>query len=268
MLRVVADLGNSRLKWGRIDDSGTLVERIAVPVDDPPAWSAAWDRWQEQAKAGSAWAVSSVNPPVAAQLAAFLESHEVDAIRWIEAAADVPVAKDVEGAETGGSDRALAVYGAVQLMPRGRPGMVVMCGTAITVERVTANGVWQGGAIAMGLGLAARSLHHFTAQLPLIELAETSPFWGKGTRDSLEAGVFWGTVGTVRELIVRQVADLGSNPWVVWTGGDAQRLAAQITEFDTRVEPDLILLALAQFAFPAGHPGALSSAPSRASKPS
>ncbi len=251
MLRVIADLGNSRLKWGRVDDSGKLAERIALPVDDPAAWSDAWDRWKALAAAGSSWAVSSVNPPVAARLAAFLESHEIDTIRWIESAAVVPIAKDVEGAEIGGSDRALAVYGAVQLMTPGRPGLVVMCGTAITVERVTAEGVWQGGAIAMGLGLAIRSLHHFTAQLPLIELSEISPSWGRGTRDSLEAGVFWGTVGAIRELIARQVADLGGSPWVVWTGGDAERLAAHIGGYDTRVEPDLILLALAQVAFPA-----------------
>ena len=174
----------------------------------------------------------------------------VGSVQWITAASLVPIAKDVEGAETGGSDRALAVYGAVQQMPAGRPGLVVMCGTAITVERITTLGVWQGGAIAMGLGLAIRSLHHFTAQLPLIELSEVSPAWGRGTRDSLEAGVFWGTVGAIRELLFRQVADLGDSPWVVWTGGDAERLAAEISGYDTRVEPDLILLALADLAFP------------------
>ncbi len=251
MLRVVADLGNSRLKWGRLDDSSNLVERLAVPVEDAAAWSAAWTCWKERAAAGSSWAISSVNPPVATKLAVFLESQGITTIRWIDSAADVPIAKDVEGAQMGGSDRALAVYGAVQLMAPGRPGLVVMCGTAITVERVTASGVWQGGAIAMGLGLAARSLHHFTAQLPLIELSEISPCWGRGTRDSLEAGIFWGTVGAVRELIFRQVADLGPNPWVVWTGGDAERLAAHITEYDSRVEPDLILQAIARLAFPA-----------------
>jgi len=250
VLRVVADLGNSRLKWGRIDESGNLAERIAVPVDDPGAWSTAWSHWRKLAAAGSSWAVSSVNPPVGDQLALFLESEHVESIRWIQSAAEVPIAKDVEGAEIGGSDRALAVYGAAQLMGPGRPGLVVMCGTAITVERVTAAGVWQGGAIAMGLGLAGRALHHFTAQLPLIELSEVSPCWGRGTRDSLEAGVFWGTVGAIRELIFRQVADLGADPWVVWTGGDAERLAAQITEYDSRVEPDLILTAIARIAFP------------------
>jgi type III pantothenate kinase len=254
VLRVVADLGNTRLKWGRLDDSGKLIERIAVPVDDPAGWSLALERWQELARDGSTWAVSSVNPPVGARLAAFLQGRGASCIRWIDSAAEVPVAKDVEGADSGGSDRALAVYGALELMQPGQPGLVIMCGTAITVERITAEGIWQGGAIAMGLGLAARALHHFTAQLPLIDLSEGPPRWGRGTAASLEAGVFWGTVGGIRELIIRQVEDLGARPWLVWTGGDAERLAAWITGYETRVEPDLILQALARLAFPPGPP--------------
>ena len=42
MIRVVADLGNTRLKWGRLDESGRLAETIALPLDDPTAWAAAW----------------------------------------------------------------------------------------------------------------------------------------------------------------------------------------------------------------------------------
>ena len=97
-----------------------------------------------------------------------------------------------------------------------------MCGTAITVERITADGVWQGGAIAPGLGQTARALNLMTAQLPFIELSQTPPAWGRGTVDSLKAGIFWGIVGAVRELLARQEADLGRDPWVVWTGGDAR----------------------------------------------
>ncbi len=109
--------------------------------------------------------------------------------------------KDVEGADSGGSDRALAVFGATRIIPPGRPGLVVMCGTAITVERITAEGVWQGGAIAPGLGQTARALNLMTAQLPFIELSQTPPAWGRGTVNSLKAGIFWGIVGAVRELL-------------------------------------------------------------------
>jgi type III pantothenate kinase len=249
MLRVVADLGNTRLKWGRLDEAGWLIESIALPLDDPTAWAAAWEEWNRLDPDDSWWGVSTVNPPVADRLAAFLSSQGIGRVTWILSAADVPVPKDVEGAESGGSDRALAVYEATRIMPAGRPGLVVMCGTAITVERVTALGVWQGGAIAPGLGLTARALNLMTAQLPLIRIDRAPPAWGRGTISSLEAGIFWGIVGAVRELLVRQEPDLGADPWVIWTGGDAELLAPPIFGDAARIEANLILMGLADVVF-------------------
>jgi type III pantothenate kinase len=156
---------------------------------------------------------------------------------------------DVEGAETGGADRALAVLAALGQMPAGSPGLVVSCGTAITIERVTASGVWQGGVIAPGLFLGARALHLLTAQLPLIQPDASAPFWGRGTLDSLAAGIFWGTIGAVRELIARQTFPEGPPPWVVWTGGDASRLAPAISGDAAVIIPDLVLRGLVQAAF-------------------
>jgi type III pantothenate kinase len=255
MLRVVADLGNSRLKWARLDVAGRLVETIALPLDDPSAWASAWSDWRRLHPGEAWWAVSTVNPPVAERLEAFFRAEGIDRVTWILSAAEVPVAKDVEGADSGGSDRALAVFGATRIIPPGRPGLVVMCGTAITVERITAEGVWQGGAIAPGLGQTARALNLMTAQLPFIELSKTPPAWGRGTVDSLKAGIFWGIVGAVRELLVRQEADLGRDPWVVWTGGDAELLAPQIFGDAARIEANLILSAIAEVAFGEGHGG-------------
>jgi type III pantothenate kinase len=249
MIRVVADLGNTRLKWGRLDDAGRLAETIALPLDDPTAWEVAWSRWRPQEPGDSWWAVSSVNPPVGQRLEAFLGTQGVGRVTWIHSAAEVPVPKDVEGADSGGSDRALAVFGATRIIPVGRPGLVVMCGTAITVERITAEGVWQGGAIAPGLGQTARALNLMTAQLPFIELKQTPPAWGRGTVDSLKAGIFWGIVGAVRELLTRQEADLGHDPWVVWTGGDAELLAPPIFGSEAHIEPNLILDALTEVVF-------------------
>jgi type III pantothenate kinase len=114
------------------------------------------------------------------------------------------------------------------MTPRGRAGLVVSCGTAITVERVSAEGVWQGGAIAPGWNLSARALHFGTAQLPLVRVEEAPPAWGRSTTPALAAGLFWGTVGAVRELLARQAEDLAPSPWLVWTGGDAPVFSRRI----------------------------------------
>jgi type III pantothenate kinase len=249
VLRIVADLGNSRLKWGRIGAEGRLVETIALPLDDPDAWASAWERWDPAGVGSSAWAIATVNPPLAEQLAGFLEERGVAGTTWYRSAAQVPIRHALEQAGTAGADRALAVAAALAMYPPGRPGLVVSCGTAITVERIAADGTWQGGAIAPGLGLSARALNLLTAQLPLIHPPEAPPAWGRSTRPAMEAGLFWGAVGTVRELLARQAADLAPAPWLVWTGGDAVVLAPWIDRADARVVPDLVLDGLARVAF-------------------
>ena len=249
MLRIVADLGNSRMKWARLDAHGRLEPSSALPPDDPLAWEALFDDWADGQPGPSRWAVASVNPPVADCLAAFLNGRQVSEATWYRTAAEVPLEKAVEEAETGGADRALAVLAARSLMPAGQPGLVVSCGTAITVERLSATGVWQGGVIAPGLFLAARGLHMLTAQLPLIHPEPTAPFWGRGTRDSLAAGLFWGTVGSVRELLARQSFDDGQAPWIVWTGGDARMLSRAVEGEHARIIDDLVLQGLVRAAF-------------------
>jgi type III pantothenate kinase len=109
-----------------------------------------------------------------------------------------------------------------------------MSGTALTVERINADGVWEGGAIALGLTRTAEALHQLSPRLPLvaIDTGEDAAFpaaWGRSTAPCLEAGVFWGAVGAVRALVAEQARGLGESTWVAFTGGDApilQRAAA------------------------------------------
>ena len=64
-----------------------------------------------------------------------------------------------------GSDRWAALIGA-RALHRGRAVLVVCCGTATTVDLLTAKGVFAGGCIMPGVGTMLRSLHEKTAALP------------------------------------------------------------------------------------------------------
>ena len=64
-----------------------------------------------------------------------------------------------------GSDRWAALIGARHLLGP-RPAMVVVCGTATTIDFLTGEGVFKGGVIMPGVGLMLRSLHEGTAALP------------------------------------------------------------------------------------------------------
>jgi len=248
LTRLVADLGNTRLKWGRLNESGQVAESLALPAHDPRPWAEAWLRWG-LVDGATEWAITTVNPPVASQLAEFLSEHRVVRTTWYRSASDVPTRHQLEFPDTAGADRALAVGAALAMHPSGGPGVVISCGTAITVERIGPDGVWQGGAIAPGLSLASQALHLLTAQLPLISPQDIPQAWGRSTRPALEAGLYWGVVGTIRELLTRQSEGLTPPPWVVWTGGDAPNLSPSIPWHDSQLVPDLVLEGLAQVAF-------------------
>ena len=245
MIRVVADLGNSRLKWGRVEADRRLGATLALPLDRVESWAAAWSSWKLDG--ATAWAISSVNPPLAERFARFLDDRGTSRVRWCRSVVDVVIAHDVAESHSGGADRALAVVGALGRRGGHGPGIVVSCGTAITVERVDAAAVWRGGAIAPGVRLMALALHQGTAQLPLIQLGpDAPPPCGRATVPSLEAGIFWGVVGTIRELVTRQEADAAGPGWRLWTGGDAERLAPWVDGPGALVAPHLVLEGLAR----------------------
>ncbi len=238
---MVADLGNSRLKWGVVTGFGRVELTRALPLDALSAWDSAW------AECGldpaSTWLVASVNPPAASRFEAWLDGRGVgrDAVRVLRSAADAAVPSRLEHPNATGVDRALAVRSACARRAAGRAAVVVMCGTAITVELIDETGVWQGGAIAPGLISMARGLVESTAQLPLASCDEVPEALGRATREALAAGVFWSAVGAIRELVGRQTRGLAHPPSIFLSGGDASRLAPWLDLKDAVVAPDLVL---------------------------
>ncbi len=252
--RLVVDLGNTRLKWAAVAPDGTRGPAVAVAVDDEPAWAASLAH--APGSAAAHWTIASVRPPAAEALARWLTTQRPDAsVRWFRSAADVPVAHRLARPAATGVDRALGVCQALHEQGGRGPGLVVSCGTAITVDRVGADGGWQGGAIAPGWRVLALALNQATAQLPVANLEDadqaTIPALGDETRSALRAGLYWGQVGAVRELITRQRADLDGPSWIVWTGGDASWLARAVLGPGATIRPDLVLDALARLGFAA-----------------
>jgi type III pantothenate kinase len=108
-----------------------------------------------------------------------------------------------------GIDRLLAAVGVNALREPPRPAVIVDLGTAVTVDLISAEGAFQGGAILPGISMSARALHEFTDLLPLIEMAELHEApteVGKDTVAAMRSGLFWGTIGAARELIARMSA--------------------------------------------------------------
>ena len=114
-----------------------------------------------------------------------------------------------------------------RLRTPGHPAIVVDLGTACTVDFVSADGAFEGGAILPGTTLSAAALHTGTATLPQLttENIDASPtVVGKSTQAAIASGIYWGLVGAVRELIARISDESTETPQLFITGGEAERL--------------------------------------------
>ena len=119
--------------------------------------------------------------------------------------------------------------------------VVAAFGSALTVDLVTADGVFRGGTIAPGLGMGLRALHDETSLLPHVALQPPDSAAGTDTTSCIQAGIVYGAAGAVERLFGELVPD--GRATFVLTGGDAEVIAPFI-KYSHRVEPDLDMRAL------------------------
>jgi type III pantothenate kinase len=172
------------------------------------------------------------------------------ALRQI-AFADVPLVVEVDAPERVGMDRLMGAVAADRLRPADRPAIVVDLGTATKVCLLTDVGAFVGGAILPGLAMSARALEEQTDALPHVDVERwqrpPQPL-GKSTVPAIESGIFWGTVGAVRELVGQLSKSLASPPAVFITGGWSPLVAKVLAEdasLDLRHVPHLVLSGVA-----------------------
>ncbi|MDQ7800894.1 MAG: type III pantothenate kinase [Armatimonadota bacterium] len=111
----------------------------------------------------------------------------------------------------------------------GGPSVVCDFGTATTFTAVSREGDFLGGAIAPGIGISLDALAEHTAQLPRIDLEKPRSAIGRSTVAAMQAGVYYGFVGQVEEIVRRIQRELGEAVTVIATGGWARLLAEELT---------------------------------------
>ncbi len=217
----VADVGNTRVKWGRFS-AGGILDSAALPPDDPDAWARQLASWGLAADA--AWAVAGVHPARRDRLADWLRLRGAR-VALIADARQLPLVVKLEHPDRVGIDRLLDAVAANVRRPAAVGAVVVGAGSAVTVNWIDEAGAFRGGAIFPGLRLMAQALHDYTALLPLVEPPREVPlFPGLSTAAAIEAGVFWATAGGVLSLVRHLNSVLSPAPAVFLTGGDAPLL--------------------------------------------
>jgi len=217
----VADAGDA---WGRLH---ALLECVA---EKPIAW----------------W-IGSVHRSAATRLVDRVRSGRPDDTIRLLAAGDLSLRVAVERPDMVGIDRLLDAVAANQLRRPGHAAVVVDVGSAITVDLVSEEGTFCGGSILPGIAMSARALHTFTDLLPLIEMAELAvppPALGTSTVAAMRSGLFWGAVGSIRQLVAELTGGRPDRTDVFLTGG-AGPAVAELLGPSARHVPHLTLSGIA-----------------------
>lgn len=231
---LAADVGNTTVGVALFRGVRRL-RRWRIPVEDLGKPKAMF-RILSARPAPEALVICSVNPPASRKLAQWAERRL--GLRPLLVGQDLPIPMPLKTAPGVGADRlcnALAAYERV----RGAC-VVVSCGTAVTVDAVSAQGEFLGGAIACGLRAAARALHERTALLPLIAPRAPARPIGHDTQEAVRIGLVLGTAGAIERLVEGARDALGGTVSVMATGGDAELLGKFVRCFDMIV-PGLAL---------------------------
>ena len=185
--------------------------------------------------------VLSVVPDALRVVRAYLEEHGEAEVVVVGEDIPLPISLGVERPEQVGTDRICAA--AAGYMRARQACIVVDFGTAITINAVSDDGVFLGGAILPGVGLGARALAEFTVALPDIVVGEPAAALGSTTQEAMCSGLFYGARGAVREVVEQIASDFGKWPYLFFTGGDGL-LIGEGCDFADAVVPDLGLLGL------------------------
>lgn len=139
-----------------------------------------------------------------------------------------------------GADRIANSIAAAHLYPN-RNLIIVDLGTATTFCAINKDKDYLGGSIVAGLRISMESLENKTAKLPSVEIVSVHEALGRSTVESLQSGLYYGHLGTIRELSERISKECfqGEPPMIIGTGGFAY-LFEKEKIFDA-ILPDLVL---------------------------
>jgi type III pantothenate kinase len=231
MTFLALDIGNTRLKWAQyasphpqaalLHHGAEFLENIDRLAEGP--WS---DMQVPTHVLGCVVAGDAVKRRVQEQM------------EWWDATPQWVVASEAEaGLRNGydhparlGADRWVAMIGAYhRVLRQGRPQpmVVVMVGTAVTVEAVDATGKFLGGLILPGHGIMLRALESGTAGLH-VPTGEVTEF-PTNTSDALTSGGTYAIAGAVERMVQHVRTHCNAEPKCIMTGGAGWKMAPSMT---------------------------------------
>lgn len=139
-----------------------------------------------------------------------------------------------------GADRIANAISALTKYP-AKNLIVIDLGTATTFCAISKNKEYLGGTIIAGIKISMEALEGKTAKLPMVEIVKSKNAVGRSTVESIQAGLFFGHLGAIKEIISNINHEyFGSEHAIVIGTGGLSTLFSDMKIFDS-IEPDLVL---------------------------
>ena len=231
MTFLALDVGNTRLKWSQYDAPAVgakLLAHGAVFLENIDRL--AEEDWRGLAEPAAILGCVVAGDAVKRRLTEQMEIWDV-LPRWVVSSPqEAGLSNGYDHPARLGSDRWVAMIGARhRLLARGirKPCLVVMVGTAVTVEAIDASGRFLGGIILPGHGIMLRALESGTAGLH-VPTGEVRDF-PTNTSDALTSGGTFAIAGAVQRMVDNVTRHCGEAPECIMTGGAGWKMAPSMT---------------------------------------
>ena len=239
------DVGNTHIVTGFLKDNGTLISSFRIATKDNITEDELFSYLKNNSDFHnialtniSAVLVSSVVPNLLHMLNKLSEKYFAISPLIVNLDLVLPFTFESGLNSSGfGADRIINIVQALNLYPT-QELVIFDFGTATTYE-VMIDSVYVGGGILPGITMTINALVENTAQLPMIKFENPKTILGRNTVEQIQAGIFYGYVGQIKEIIAR-VQELYPKAFVIATGGLGKIISQEVDTIDQYL-PDLSL---------------------------
>lgn len=223
-MKLLLDLGNTRLKWLALDGDRRLGEG-AVAWSEAVAERLAED-WSGLPPPASVFGASVVDEAREASVEAQARAQGAAGVIWVRSPREACGVRSAYGEpQRLGVDRFLAMVAAHA--QRLSPCVLVGVGTALTLDALAGDGRHLGGLIAPGPRLMQQSLLGATVRLHTEQTGVVAAL-ADNTADAVVSGCWGACAGLVERFVADAAPLLGGSARLLFGGGDAAGLRALV----------------------------------------
>ncbi len=247
---IAVDIGNTNISIALFlkDEQKTIDLMPGDSTDElTKCLKSAWEKipivkGSKEKKRDGFFVVSSVKPAWTKTIGKIVKDEFSEKIMSIGKDIPLPLTACVDEPDKLGTDRVVSAFAAYSVADEAV--VVADIGTAITIDLVDDNGIFQGGVILPGFEISAKALKENTAQLPKIKVTRPAEPYGKNTAEAINCGLYYSVVGALEEVIRRFAEKIGKWPQTVITGAGA-KIIQQDCQFIDSFVPDLVVRGIA-----------------------